>query len=98
MISRNIWVRSLTKDKIFLLLLTLTAVTFVMALAERRPSFEHSATTFGLGIFFAVINVLFAILALKREPLLVYMFLTATIILNGTLFFYYNYLISIQSY
>jgi hypothetical protein len=43
------------------------------------------------------VNILFAFLALKREPLLAYMFLTATIILCGTLFFFFHYLIVVQA-
>ncbi len=96
MITRNIWVRSLTKDRIFILLASLTVITFLMAITQRRSSLEHTPTAFGLGILFIVINVLFALLSLKREPLLAYMFLTATIILNGTLFFYWRYLLLIQ--
>lgn len=97
MISRNIWVRSFTRDKIFMLLISVTALTFIAAIAQRRPSLEHSATPFGLGLVFIIINILFALLALKREPLLAYMFLTAAILLNGTLFFFWHYLSLIQA-
>lgn len=96
MITRNIWVRSLTKDRIFVLLATITVLTLVLALLQRRPSLEHSPTTFGLALLFIIINLIFALLSLKREPLLSYMFLTATIILNGTLFFFWRYLLLIQ--
>lgn len=96
MISRTIWFRSFSKDKIFLFLAAAAVITAAVALSERRPSLEHDPTPFGLGSLFAFINFLFAFLALKREPLLAYMFLTATIVLNGSLFFFFRYLTLIQ--
>lgn len=97
MITRNIWVRSLTNDRIFVVLGSLSIVTFIIAIFQRRASLEHTPISFGLGVLFIVINVLFALISIKREPLLSYMFLTATIIINGTLFFFWRYLLIIQT-
>lgn len=96
MIPRILLWRSFTKDKIFQVLFVLSLLSFVMALIVRRPSLEHSSIGFSLGLFFFFINMLFAFLTLRREPLLSYMFLTATVLLNGTLFFFFRYLHLIQ--
>ena len=96
MIPRVLFLRSFTHDKIFQVLFILSVLTFILAMAFRRPALEHTSIVFSLGLFFFLINMLFAFLTLRREPLLSYMFLTATILLNGTLFFFFRYLIMIQ--
>ncbi len=89
--------RTFFKDRIFVLLFSLTVVTLVSALMQRQPSLERTPVPLSLDLFFSVVNIIFALLSLRREPLLAYMFLTATILLNGSLFFFFYYLASIQA-
>lgn len=96
MISRSLYWRSFVKDRIFVFLFTLTMLSLCIALLERQPSFERTPIPFNLGLSFALVNIAFAIISLRREPLLSYMFLTLTILLNGTLYFFFRYLITIQ--
>lgn len=91
-----VFFRPFIKDRIFVALFLLSMITFLMALTERHPSFERTAEPFQLGLLFFVLNVVFAFLSLRREPLLAYMFLTATVLMNGTLFSYFRYLVMIQ--
>ncbi|HEY1074640.1 MAG TPA: hypothetical protein VGE59_02975 [Patescibacteria group bacterium] len=96
MVSNTFLWRWVFKDRIFVALLLLSTVTFLMAIAERHPSFERTSEPFHLGLLFFILNTVFAVLALRREPLLSYMFLTASVLMNGTLFFFFRYLIIIQ--
>lgn len=89
--------RSIIRDRIFLYLLILTIVTFAIALWNRVAGIEQSPLPFTLVILFFSVNTLFALITLRRDTLLAYMFLTATLLLNGTLFFYYRYLQLIQA-
>lgn len=88
---RSLW-RSLTRDKIFLALVAIAGLTFVAALTKRDPATERTAVPFDLALTFLVVNLLFAALTLRREPLLAYLFLAMTVILNLTLFFFFRYL------
>lgn len=96
MISRNVYWRSILRDRIFISLLTMVLLTIVAALTKRRPSLETSPMPFQLALLFFFVNVTFAFLTIRREPLLAYMFLTATVLGNGTLYFFYRYLIAVQ--
>ncbi len=96
MISRAVFWRSILRDRIFVLLVTLTLLTFIMALLQREPSIEIDAVPFQLAVLFFIVNVAFSFLTIRREPLLAYMFLTATILSNSTLFAFFRYLLSIQ--
>src|SRR5688500_5028699 len=97
MISRMLYWRSLQKDRIFTVLLTFMVCSFVLAYIEREPDIERTPIPFELGLLFFVINLIFAFLTIRREPLLAYLFLTAGILLNGTLFFFFKYLLLIQT-
>jgi hypothetical protein len=97
MISQAMLWRSFTKDRIFLTLAAITIVTFVLVLLLRRPSLETSAVPFDLALLFFVINCFFAVLSVRREPLLAYMLLTSTILSNATLLFFFRYLLMIQT-
>ncbi len=89
--------RSLTKDRIFLSLAGASLITFIVMMLTRRPSLETTAVPFDLVLLFFVINVFFAILSLRREPLLSYMLLTATILNHASLLFFFRYLFTIQT-
>jgi hypothetical protein len=97
MVNPVLYWRSIIKDRLFLFLFGLSVLTFVITLVERRPSIERSAIPFNLTLIFFVINMLFAVITLRRESLLSYMFLTAIILLNGTLFFFFRYLLLMQA-
>jgi hypothetical protein len=90
-------VRHFTKDKIFVVLFISALFAFASAMLNRHSSIERTPIPFNLGLTFSLVNMLFAVLTLRREPLLAYMFLTAAILLNGTLYFYFRYLFSIQA-
>ncbi len=92
-IAQLLYWRSITKDRIFLVLLVVSLLSFVATLFERNPIVEQTPLPLELGMSFFVVNLLFSLISLRREPLLSYMFLTASIILNGTLFFYFKYLL-----
>lgn len=96
MLPRSLAWRMYTKDRIFVFLLMLCALSLILALLERRPSLERTPIPFDMGIFFTLVNIAFAFLTLKREPLLSYMFLTTTILINGSLYFFFRYLLLIQ--
>jgi hypothetical protein len=87
---------TIIRDKIFRTLFIVSITTFGLSLLERRPSFEHSAVPFWLGLSFSVVNIVFAMGSVRREPLLSYTFLTASILLHATLFFFFQYLQLIQ--
>ncbi len=95
LISRSLVLRGYLKDRIFVLLFSITVVTYLTAVLNRQPSIEASNVPFDLTSLFSGVNVLFAVLSLRREPLLAYMFLTATILIAGTLIFFFRYLASV---
>lgn len=97
MISRILYWRMLAKDRIFLLLAGLALASFIAIWFARHPALERTTEPLNLGVTFFLVNCLFALVSARREPLLSYMFLTAAILLNGTLFFYFRYLLSIQT-
>lgn len=88
--------RTILRDRVFLYLLVAAVLSFLTSIWHRTAGLEQSSLSFTLVILFLVVNGLFALITLRREPLLAYMFLTTTLILNGTLFFYYRYLQLIQ--
>ncbi len=98
MISRSLYWRSFSRDRIFLSLAILSVATLVLAMARHNPTLERSTIPLQLALTFWVVNVLFAVVTLRREPLLSYMFLTMAILLNSTLFFFFNYLLSLQAH
>jgi hypothetical protein len=93
---RQLW-RTYKKDKIFLWLMTVSIITFISMLLQRHSSIERTPMPFNLGLLFFAVNMLFANLTLRREPLLAYMFLTAVILLNCISFFFFRYLMSVQT-
>lgn len=97
MISHSLLLRSYTRDRLFLVLLGLSFFSGLIALVSRHAEYERSALPFELGIIFFLVNTSFAIVSLRREPLLAYMLLTASILINGTLLFYFRYLNLIQA-
>lgn len=97
MIPQAMLWRSLTKDRIFLSLATVSIILFIAMLLTRRSSLETTAVPFDLALLFFVINVFFAILSLRREPLLSYMLITTTILSNASLVFFFRYLLTIQT-
>ncbi len=97
MISRSLFWRYYLKDRIFVVLALVAIMAFVLALVERRPSIEHTSAPFNLGLFFFIVNDLLALITFRREPLLSYMFLTAAILVAGTLYFFFHYLLLIQA-
>lgn len=86
-----IW-RTISRDRIFFYLLILVILSLTIAIINRTAGLEQSSLALTLVLLFFSVNGLFAFLTLRREPLLAYMFLTATFILDCTLFFYYRYL------
>ncbi len=97
MIPRLFYWRAFTRDRIFLVLFVAAIMSFIIALVKHDPKFEHSTVALQLGITFFIINLLFSAVCLRREPLLSYMFLTATLLANGTMYFFFNYLASLQT-
>lgn len=95
MFPSSFW-RTYTKDRIFVVLFFAAVASFAAALSIRQPLIERSAIPFQLTALFFGVNFLFALISLRREPLLSYMFLTASILLSGTLYFFYRYLTLIQ--
>jgi hypothetical protein len=83
------------KDRVFLFLGALSLVLFFVSLLIREASIERTPLPFNLVLLFFIVNTCFAIIALPREPLLAYMFLTASILMNGTLYFFFRYLLSV---
>ena len=96
MIQLTLLVRTIIRDKVFVYLFVTVLATFLIATFHRTSGLEQSSLPFTLNILFFVVNTLFALITLRRDTLLSYMFLTATIVLNGTLFFFYRYLELIQ--
>lgn len=88
--------RIVSRDKIFVFLFGLNTIAILLAVLTRRPSIETTSLPFQLGLSFFCIDVVFALVSIRREPLLAYMFLTVTLLLSGTLYFFFRYLISIQ--
>ncbi len=96
MIPLTLFWRRYFKDRIFLVLAGLAIASFLLALLERRPSIEHTRVPLNLAIFFFAVNGTLSLLTFRREPLLSYMFLTTAILISGTLYFFFRYLLLIQ--
>lgn len=97
MISQILYWRNISKDRIFLSLLIVAVISLIFSLVQRQPDLERSVIPFQLTFTFFLTNLLFAFLTIRREPLLSYMFLTATILVNGTFYAFVKYLLLIQT-
>lgn len=97
MLASQVWYRLYIKDRVFVTLLGLNVLSFVIAALLRHPSFETSALPFELWLLFFVINIVFAFVSHRREPLLTYMFFTIGLINSIVLIFFFRYLMLIQA-